>query len=117
MRTDEISNRRERHARALQDALERIVRRLASKPEVRRVIVFGSYAAGRRDLFTDLDLLVVMESKAPFVARTAALYRELQPGVDLDLLVYTPEEFDRLRGRGFVRHAAESGRVLVEKPA
>jgi predicted nucleotidyltransferase len=24
-------------------------------PEVQQVILFGSYAAGRRDLFTDLD--------------------------------------------------------------
>ena len=84
-------------------------------PEVERVILFGSYAAGRRDLFTDLDLLVVMSSEQDFVQRTADLYRLLAAGVDLDLLVYTPEEFDRQRERGLVRQALKTGRVLYEK--
>jgi len=30
-------------------------------PEVQQVILFGSYAAGRRDLFTDLDVIVMAE--------------------------------------------------------
>ena len=80
-----------------------------------KVILFGSYAAGRRDLFTDLDLLVVMESQQDFLTRTAQLYSELAAGVDLDLLVYTPQEFDRMRERGFLRHALKHGSVLYEK--
>jgi predicted nucleotidyltransferase len=79
------------------------------------VILFGSYATGRRDLFTDLDLLVVMESGEDFVARTTSLYRALEPRVDLDLLVYTPEEFERLRQRGLVRRIAETGRTLLAR--
>lgn len=79
------------------------------------MILFGSYATGRRDLFTDLDLLVVMESGEDFVARTTSLYRALEPRVDLDLLVYTPEEFERLRQRGLVRRIAETGRTLLAR--
>ena len=79
-----------------------------------RVILFGSYARGRRDLFTDLDLFVIMDSSADFVTRTAQLYQELHPSVDMDLLVYTPAEFERIRHRGFFRHILEEGEVLYE---
>jgi predicted nucleotidyltransferase len=84
-------------------------------PEVKLVVLFGSYAAGRRDLFTDLDILVVMESPLDFITRTAQLYRRLSVGVDMDLLVYTPEELGSNKKRPFFRHALGTGKVLYEK--
>lgn len=54
-----LANQREQHAAALARDLDDLGRQLADMPEVERVILFGSYAAGRRDLLTDLDLLVV----------------------------------------------------------
>ncbi len=110
-----LEQRRAEYSQALDEALNRIVDHLANMPEVERVILFGSYAAGRRDLFTDLDLLVVMASEQDFLSRTAALYGQLQAGVDMDLLVYTPEEFERQRQRGFVREALKTGKVIYEK--
>jgi predicted nucleotidyltransferase len=110
-----LERRRAEYCRALEQALDHIIARLSGMPEVEKVILFGSYAAGRRDLFTDLDLLVVMHSDKDFVTRTAELYPQLRAGVDMDLLVYTPEEFERMRQRGFVKHALEGGQVLYEK--
>ncbi len=88
---------------------------LSKMPEVEQVILFGSYAQGRQDLLTDLDVMVVMRSEEDFVTRTARLYQQLRPEVDLDLLVYTPAEFERLRGGGIVGHAVTTGRVLYAK--
>ena len=110
-----LGRRRVEYAGALDEALRRILEHLASKPEVRQVILFGSYAAGRRDLFTDLDLLVVLHSDLDFVTRTASLYGELSAGVDLDLLAYTPEEFERLRHGPFVGRILETGKVLLAR--
>jgi len=110
-----LAERRAIYAEVLAHALDTIVARLAGMPEVERVILFGSYASGRCDLFTDLDLLVVMSSEQDFVRRTAELYRQVATCVDLDLLVYTPEEFRRLQGRRFVREAVKMGKVLYEK--
>ncbi|MBC7225339.1 MAG: nucleotidyltransferase domain-containing protein, partial [Anaerolineae bacterium] len=73
------------------------------------------YAQGRADLLTDLDILIVMESDQDFVTRTAEMYQYLAVPVDLDLLVYTPEELERNRGRGFIRQALEKGTVIYEK--
>ncbi len=110
-----IVEKRERHRHALATALRDVVAALACRPEVERVILFGSYARGRADLFTDLDLLVVMDTPADYVTRTAELYRYLSCPVDMDLLVYTPQELERNRGRGLVRQALEKGRVLYER--
>ena len=110
-----LAEERAAYGLALDDALDSILDRLTSMPEVERVILFGSYASGRRDLFTDLDLLVVMDSEQPFLERTARLYRQMQAGVDLDLLVYTPQEFARLRQQGFVKHALATGQVIYER--
>ncbi len=111
----DLAARRAAYAAALQEALQRILAQLRRMPEVERVILFGSYAAGRKDLFTDLDLLVVMESSEDFLTRMARLRRDLNVGVDLDLLVYTPEEFTQMQDRGFLRQILATGQVLYER--
>jgi predicted nucleotidyltransferase len=110
-----LKQKRDEYRQALDRALADILAQLARMPEVEKVILFGSYVAGRRDLFTDLDLLVVMATERDFVNRTADLYRQIQTDVDVDLLVYTPEEFKRQRQSGFVQHALATGQVIYEK--
>jgi predicted nucleotidyltransferase len=112
-----LAAKREQYRDALENAVQQIVTALAQKPEVERAILFGSYAQGRRDLFTDLDVLIVMDSPLDFVSRTAEMYRDLSCPVDLDLLVYTPEELARNRNRGFIRRALEEGKVIYERRA
>jgi predicted nucleotidyltransferase len=99
----------------LESALQRIVAALSQEPSVHKIILFGSYAAGRRDLFTDIDLLVVMDSTKDYVTRTANLYASLQAGIDLDLLVYTPDEFENMRQKSFLRNALKHAEVLYAK--
>lgn len=115
MRT--LSEEHKRYAEALEGDLESLVRQLSAMPEVRKVILFGSCAAGRRDLFTDLDLLVVMDSPLDFVSRGVALARSVHAGVALDLLAYTPQEVEQMRERPFMRHALKTGKVLYERDA
>ncbi|MBC7251540.1 MAG: nucleotidyltransferase domain-containing protein [Anaerolineae bacterium] len=110
-----LSERRERHVAALASDLDHVVQQLSHMPEVQKVILFGSYAAGRRDLLTDLDILVVMDSPLDFVARNVELARRLRAGVALDLLVYTPQEMEQMRDRPFLRHALKTGKVLYER--
>jgi predicted nucleotidyltransferase len=108
---------RQRYAQALERDLANLVVQLSQMPAVHRVILFGSYAAGRRDLFTDLDILVVMDSQLDFVARNADLARRLRVGVALDLLVYTPQELERMCDRPFMHRALQTGKVLYERRA
>lgn len=80
------------------------------------IVLFGSYARGRRDLFTDLDLLVVMESDVPFIERLSPIQQELRPKVQTDIFVYTPEEFEEMKIRPFVKNALATGQIVYEKP-
>jgi len=72
-----LTAERERYVEQLQEDLDSLVTQLRAIPEVQKVFLFGSYAAGRRDLLTDLDLLVVMESPLAYVERNVALARRL----------------------------------------
>lgn len=98
--------------------LDRSLRRaadvLSKRPEVKRISVFGSYARGRRDLLTDLDLLVVMDTAEPFVDRLKTVYGWLNLPVDVDVLCYTPDEFAAMKGSAFLRKALSEERVLYE---
>lgn len=83
--------------------------------DAERVILFGSMACGRVHRGSDLDLIIVAPSSEPFVRRADKYYEALSPRVALDLLVYTPEEFARLRHTNpFVARAVREGRVLLE---
>lgn len=110
-----LSVQRERYIAALARDLDDVVQQLSRMPDVQKVILFGSYAAGRRDLFTDLDILVVMDSPLDFVTRNVELARRVRAGVALDLLAYTPLEMKRMRDRPFLRHALKTGKVLYER--
>jgi predicted nucleotidyltransferase len=79
-----------------------LVRPALEAAGVERAIVFGSWARGSADGYSDLDLAIVMETDLPPLDRgslLADLVRSLPVG--LDLLVYTPEEFARGMAGGF----------------
>jgi predicted nucleotidyltransferase len=77
--------------------------------------LFGSHARGDADAHSDIDVIVVAPSRHPLVER----FKDYLPaiasaGVGVDLLVYTPEEFDQLRAeeRPFIVHALEGARQI-----
>jgi len=113
-----LAEMRSAHAAALDRALETAIDNLAELPEVEKVIVFGSYQRGRRDLLTDLDLLVIMRSSESFLPRTERLYRLLggKMRVDFDLVAYSPEEIAQNASNPFLKRALEEGRVVYERP-
>jgi predicted nucleotidyltransferase len=110
----DLTVRRAEHAKTLDLAARRLVETLAGVDGVRRVSLFGSYARGRRDLFTDLDVLVVWETALSPIERLKALYQLLHLPVDLDLVCYTPAEFEAFRDQPFLRRIASEERVLLE---
>ncbi len=101
----------------LQAELGRMVDELKRDETVSKVIVFGSVATGEIHEWSDIDLVVVQETSLPFLERIRVLLQRLEPRVGVDLLVYTPEEFERLcRERSFFRDEILSkGKTLYEK--
>lgn len=110
----DLTAARAAYAERLEAGLRRAVVILSQVEGIRRVSVFGSAARGRRDLFTDLDLLVIWETERSFPERSAFLHGLLDLGVDLDVVCYTPDEFDALKDQPFLRRVLSEEVVLHE---
>ncbi|MBC7249763.1 MAG: nucleotidyltransferase domain-containing protein [Anaerolineae bacterium] len=84
------------------------------------MILFGSYAKGTATAFSDIDLAVIWDTDRRFLLRSEALLRRLYAffhNVDLDVVVYTPGEWEMLKqsGREFMRRIAQEGVVVYER--
>lgn len=81
-----------------------------------RVIVFGSRARGDALTTSDLDLILVSPRfvSVPFLQRPVQVLQALGYPGGLEILCYTPEEFEeKSREMGIVRVALEEGFSLV----
>ena len=79
-----LDDRRQQHVAHLEHELESIVEQLRAMEDVQKVILFGSWARNRRDLGSDLDLIVVMDSRLDFVTRCVEPAKRLHTGAPLD---------------------------------
>jgi len=79
-------------------------------------VLFGSYARGTATPRSDVDLFFVEETTDPFLKRVDRYFDGLvdRLGVAVEILVYTPLEFERIRERPFLKRALEEGVVLYE---
>ena len=102
-----------RRRRQLDAELQRIILALP-RLGVRRAILFGSLARGDVGAQSDLDLILVVETRERFLERCASFYRALEPAVGMDILVYTPDEFEAMRDGRFLRQALADGKVVYE---
>jgi predicted nucleotidyltransferase len=103
----------ERRRHDLETELERIMRALPDLA-VKRALLFGSLARGEVRGQSDLDLILIVDTGEPFVERCARFYASLEPRIGMDLLVYTPAEFEAMRDRPFLRHALRDATVIYE---
>jgi predicted nucleotidyltransferase len=104
----------------LQEELERYLSLLKSQPDPpERILLFGSMTGDENEVgpWSDLDLVVVQSTTLRFLDRIKALMALLQPRVGLDLLVYTPEEFEQMKAQRpfFQQEILAKGKVLYER--
>ena len=89
--------------------------------DAQRAIVFGSYARGEADEYSDLDLIIVAETDRRFITRfedfttlwdVTDAWRK-----DIDMLIYTSKELERmeLSRNPFIEHALAEGVVIYER--
>jgi len=83
-----------------------------------KIILFGSRATGTDHEFSDIDLLIIKDTKEPKYQR-ARIIRELfhpQPCA-MDILVYTPEEYKHLlQFKSLIPYiATQEGKVMYER--
>ena len=101
-----------------EEALAEIVRRIVATLHPEKVILFGSYVYGTPSGDSDVDLLVILETKARPADRYLAVSRLIRPRpFPLDILVKTPGEIAQSlrKGDDFIREIVTQGRILYEQ--
>ena len=94
-----------------------VTKLIAPRPEVRRVILFGSVARGDAVPGSDVDLLLVLSSAdKPFLERMLEYLPDRFP-VGVDVFAYTEEEIQSMLSEGnwFIRRALSEGEVLFDR--
>jgi predicted nucleotidyltransferase len=84
---------------------------------IRKAILFGSFAKGRQNHKSDIDLILIQETDKRYFDRfegiLSDLYRNLR-GRDIEVFIYTPSEFEGISDRRFIRQAVAEGQVIYE---
>jgi len=97
-----------------QTQLEQIVELLkVYDPE--KIYLFGSWAKGEDDELSDIDLVLIKQTKASFFERFKQICEILPENIGgIDILVYTPSEFEKMKteGNAFVEMILEEGRLI-----
>lgn len=89
--------------------------RIAREFEPKRIVLFGSYAAGAPGPDSDVDLLVILPHTGKAVEKSVEIRLKVRPHFPLDILVRTPEKVrERLAmGDSFMQDIPENGDLAV----
>lgn len=100
--------------------LQQIVNAIVNGYQPERIILFGSAVGGNIHEDSDADLAVIKKTNKNFYDRIGEVSGLVPHGIPLDILVYTPEEFEQMRTDKygyFVRdEILGKGKVLYESP-
>lgn len=105
---------------SLSNEIQHLITRLGPifrRWHIERAILFGSLARGDESRHSDLDLLLVKNTSAHWFDRYEGILQEIAqavPGRDVDLLIYTPDELERIADRPLIATALREGIVIYE---
>lgn len=99
--------------------LPKAVKRIADELDPEKIILFGSYAYGTPTPDSDVDLLVIMNTKQKTKDRYLTVGRLLRPRqFPVDIIVKTPDEVKRAlknKRNFFIHDIITRGKVLYER--
>lgn len=100
------------------DRIKKIIECI-KKYEPEKIILFGSYARGEIDEYSDIDLVVIKNTDKKFLERIIEVTKliEKNDSGHVDVFVYTPEEFQRMidSGNPFIENVLKEGKIVYEK--
>ena len=115
-----MAKKTESRSKLLDAELKRFIEVASQDFDAERIIVFGSFAGGLPEgihEWTDLDLVVVAETRLPFHQRIQRLLERVRPKVGADVFVYTPAEWEHMKSQcPFIKEEVlKKGRVVYER--
>ena len=76
----------DKRKRIPQKAIDQVVKQIAEKFKPQKIILFGSYARGNPRPESDVDLLVVMDTKLKDVRQAIEICQQVEYRFGLDLI-------------------------------
>lgn len=100
-----------------QKEIKSLCKQIVDNFKPQKVILFGSYAYGKPNADSDIDLLVVMPYEGRNHEQVVKIRMGIEKSMPLDLLVRTKEQIrERIEmGDFFMCEIVEHGRVLYEE--
>ena len=98
--------------------IKRFTDQVAREFHPQKIILFGSYAYGKPNEGSDVDLLVIMRHKGHPAYKSVEIRGKVRASFPMDLLVRSPAKVRErlLLDDWFMRDIVEKGKVLYEAP-
>ena len=102
---------------ALYEKIEEFVDKIAKRFKPEKIILFGSYGYGSPKKNSDVDLLIIIDSKKRPVDLAIQIRSEIPAPFPVDLLVRTPEQIEERLSMDdfFIKEIVTRGKVVYEK--
>lgn len=96
--------------------IRNLCRQIVENFQPEKVVLFGSYAYGKPNEDSDVDLLVIMPFEGRDSQKAIEIRRKIKTSLPLDLLVRTAEQVKKRVEMEdfFMREITEKGKVLYE---
>ena len=100
------------------ETIQEIVRLIADRYRPEQIVLFGSYAYGKPEPWSDIDLLVLMDETADELETALEIRKSLPPyPFTLDILVRSNKTVQERKNKGdwFLREILSKGRLVYAR--
>lgn len=96
---------------------ERIIKRIIKSYRPKKIIVFGSFARGDSRQGSDLDLIIIKNTREKFLRRMDRVLDLCDGEIVVQPLIYTEAELKRMleQGNDFLETALSDGKAVYER--
>ena len=103
---------------SIQQKLKEITDKIVKEYKPEKIILFGSWAWGKPQKWSDIDLFVVKNTQESSLKRIETLDKLFsRREFPMDFLVYTPQQIEKRLAIEdfFVKEIIENGKILYDK--
>jgi len=113
-KVQEIIKRKNERKKKLKNALESIKHQLINLG-AKKIILFGSLNEDEIDIYSDLDLFVIMPSNKTGKEWLDFIYENFERDIASDIIVYNEKEFkDNVGVNSFINEIVNTGTLIYE---
>lgn len=100
------------------DVIQAVANEIAGRFDPERIVLFGSHAYGTPQPWSDVDLLVILDTQENPIDASQAILHSLPPFLfSVDIIVRSPEALKNRIDMGdpFLKEVTRKGKVLYER--